>query len=43
LAKLQFNDEDLWQAVLDGKFSGVSIGAMASVEYLEGEADGNES
>jgi len=44
LAKLQFNDDDLWQAVLDGKFSGVSIGAMASVEYLEeGDADGNES
>lgn len=34
---LQFNDEDLWEEVKKGNFVGVSIGAMASVEYLESE------
>lgn len=35
LVKLQFNNTDIYQDVLDNKFSGVSIGAMATVETIE--------
>mgnify|MGYP003560811473 CR=1 FL=1 len=35
LANVQFNDDDLWQAVKDGEVSGLSIGALAAVEELE--------
>lgn len=35
LMKLQFHNDELWQGVLDGNFNGISIGAVANVEYLE--------
>ena len=35
LVTLQINDDDLWEGVLKGEFVGVSIGALAEVEYLE--------
>lgn len=35
LMKLQFNDDNLFADVLAGKYSGVSIGAMAEVKNLE--------
>lgn len=39
LMKLQFLDDNIWQGVLDGAFSGLSIGAWATVENLEGTSD----
>lgn len=35
LVTLQINDESLWEAVKKGYFVGVSIGALAEVEYLD--------
>lgn len=34
---LQFEDEDLWEGVKSGQFNGVSIGAIATVETIQGE------
>ena len=35
LARLQFTNDEIFKGVLEGKYSGVSIGAMAQVEELE--------
>lgn len=32
---LQFNDDDIWEGVKSGDYSGVSIGATANAEELE--------
>lgn len=42
LTVLQFHDEELWKGVKEGKFNGVSIGAHASVEYLEDSEEDEE-
>lgn len=34
LTVLQFNDDELWDGVKSGDYQGVSIGAVASVEYI---------
>ena len=34
LAVLQFNDDEIWQEVKDGNFTGVSIGGSARIEIL---------
>lgn len=38
LTVLQFHDEELWEGVKIGRFNGVSIGALASVESIEGDS-----
>lgn len=35
LVTLQINDDAVWEGVLKGEFVGVSIGALAEVEYLD--------
>lgn len=35
---VKVNDDELWQAVKDGKYTGFSIGGLATVENLEQEA-----
>lgn len=35
LTVLQFHNDELWEGVKSGDFNGVSIGATATVEYLE--------
>ena len=35
LTVLQFHEDELWEEVVKGNFTGVSIGAFANVEYLE--------
>lgn len=35
LATIQVHDDDLWSLIKSGEISGLSIGAMASVETLE--------
>jgi hypothetical protein len=37
LVKLQFHDDEIWEAVMNEEFSGVSIGATATVEYIDSE------
>jgi hypothetical protein len=43
LSVLQFHDEELWNGVKEGKFVNVSIGAHASVEYLEDSEEDEEN
>lgn len=35
LAKVQFLDDELWEAAKNGDFNGLSIGALATIEVLE--------
>lgn len=37
MAVLQFNDDEIWEEVKAGNFTGVSVGCKASVEYLDEE------
>lgn len=37
LATIQVNDDSLWELIKSGEVSGLSIGAMALVEELEGD------
>lgn len=39
LAVLQFNDDDIWEGVKAGEYTGVSIGANATAEELEDNDD----
>ena len=39
LSVLQFTDESIWSEVKNGSYSGVSIGAKADAQELEGEQD----
>ena len=34
LVVLQFHDDDIWEGVKSGDFTGVSVGCTAQVEYL---------
>lgn len=42
LTVLQFHDEELWKGVKENRYNGVSIGAHASVEYLEDSEEDEE-
>ena len=37
LSVLQFTDDDIWSEVKSGNYTGVSIGAKADAESLDGE------
>lgn len=37
LAVLQFHDDDIWEDVKSGDFTGVSVGCTAQIEYLDEE------
>lgn len=37
LSVLQFHDDDIWEDVKSGDFTGVSVGCTAQVEYLDEE------
>ena len=39
LSVLQFNDDEIWEGVKSGDYSGVSIGGVAQAESLEGQDD----
>jgi len=36
MSVVQVNDDDLWEGIKDNTITGVSIGAYADTEYLEG-------
>ena len=40
LSVLQFSDDDIWEEVKNGNYTGVSIGAKADAENLEEDSGG---
>lgn len=42
LVTLQVYDEEIWQMIKDDLITGVSIGAVAAVEYLDDDEDSKE-
>lgn len=40
LSVLQFSDDDIWEEVKNGNYTGVSIGAKADAENLGGDSGG---
>jgi len=39
LSVLQFNDDEIWEGVKSGDYTGVSIGGVAQAESLEEQDD----